>query len=253
MNYKVLLLALFLPISIFAQSVEETQPLDRPFISDVNDMGITVNISGLIGNISGKPRVDIRGQNSVLARYNMRENLTVRVGFAPVIMSFHELSTDSVGKDLLEFDSTARQAAFSIRPGIEYHLKGTNRLDPYLALDGEAGIIGKFNAGAVTNITDTTGTATFRRTITEAGGYSLGAKASLGMNFFIAKNFALGLEYGMGVNYLVTGGDRQEVLQSDPVSGVETTKRELSSSRKFDTQFIVDPNVQFTISYFFGL
>ncbi len=251
MKNAILAVIFFLPFATYAQDTETIVNEPRAFISDPGDFGVTINASGLINNVMIRPRVDLRGQNSILFRYNVNENIVVRMGLAPTIMNFRGLSTDSVGKDLVEFDSTARQASFSFRPGVEFHFNGTNRLDPYVAIDGEAGLIGKFSAGAVTSITDTTGTATYKRTITEAGGYSLGAKANVGMNYFLVKNFALGLEYGMGVYYLVTGGDKQEVLQSDPVSGVASAKRELSSTRNLDTQLFVDPTVQLTISYYF--
>jgi len=72
------------------------------------------------------------------------------------------------------------------------------------------------------------------------------------MNYFISPKVAVGVEYGLGLRSLHTGGDRQDVLQSEPVSGSATTVRNLSSARVADTSFFVDPMVRITFSYFFG-
>jgi len=251
---KNLIAALFLIISggVTAQD-SLSQMVPNEFLPDSKDLGISLNVSGLIMNINSVPRQDLRGQSSILVRYVINDHLTFRTGIAPTVSSYRIASTDSVAKDLVEFDSTARQSAFSIRPGLEYHFKGTKRLDPYAALDIEAGIIGGLKAGSNRDISDTTGTSTYKRTITEAGGFALGAKVSFGFNYFVVKRLALGLEYGMGINYSATGGDRQEVLQIEPTSGTATTQRQLSSARVFNTNVFVDPMAQFTLSYFFSL
>ena len=253
MKYLLALVLLIAFAGLRAQDLIQLAPVPNEYLTDAKDVGITVNITGLINNISSVPRQDLRGQNSVVLRYVINDHLTFRTGIAPRVMSYRVSSTDSAGKDLVEFDSTARQSSFSIRPGIEYHFKGTKRLDPYAAFDAEVGIIGSFNAGSNTNISDTTGTSKYKRTITEAGGFGLGAKLSFGFNYFVAKRLALGVEYGMGVAYTATGGDRQEVLQVDPTSGSDFTQRQLSSTRVFNTELYVDPMAQFTLSYFFSL
>lgn len=217
------------------------------------DLGITGNISGLIMNVNATPRNDFRGYSSLLVRYKIDDRFTFRVGLAPSIANYKVQSTDSVGKDLIEYDSTASQNSISIRPGIEYHITGTKRLDPYFAIDAEAGTISKFNSKANKSITDTTGTSKMLRTINEAGGYSLGLKLSAGMNYFLAQKLALGLEYGLGLSYLTTGGDRQEVIQAQPVSGSSSTTRILGSRRTNDLDLFIDPSIQFTLSYFFSI
>jgi hypothetical protein len=248
----------FLSFAVFSQETEKTKPVEEPYVSreylpDAKDFGITVNMTGVITNISLNNRMDLRGATMMIVRYNINDNMTFRLGLAPSIMNARTNNTDSVGKDLVQFDSTAKQSSISFRPGVEFHLNGTKRLDPYIAVDGEFGVIGKFSAGSVTNITDTTGTAKITRTITENGGFAFGAKLSLGMNYFVAKRVAFGLEYGLGIGSLITGGDRQEVLQTDPVSGSASTTRILSSARSTNTMMFIDPMVQLTFSYFFGL
>lgn len=255
---KLILLLMILPLALTTVNAQDSlnsksvRSLES-FYPQEGDVGITVNVNGLISNISATPRQDLRGANTLLIRYNLKNNLTARLGLAPSVMSYRELSTDSVGKDLVQFDSTARRSSVSIRPGLELHLKGTRRLDPYIAMDVEMGIVGKFSAGSVTTVTDTTGAAKFTRTITEDGGFALGAKLSAGMNYFVAKKLAFGLEYGMGVSSVTSGGDRQDVLQIEPVSGTPSTVSNRSSTRVRDLNLFVDPTVQITISYFFSL
>ncbi|MEX2597583.1 MAG: hypothetical protein WEC59_11695 [Salibacteraceae bacterium] len=262
---KIIAISLFSLISIsslhaqdslsVAQSDELTDKSKslRSFKPMPGDLGVMVNVEGLISNISMNPGRDLLNNASFFLRYTQSENITFRIGFAPQINRTNVMSTDSIGKDLVEFDSTYSQANFSVRPGVEFHLNGTKRLDPYFAIDAELGLIGKTNIGSVSQTTDTTGTSRMVRTITEAGGYALGAKLSFGMNYFVAPKLFLGMEYGLGITNYVTGGDRQEVVQIEPVSGANTTIRDLSSTRSNNFNFYVDPMVRLTVGYFFGL
>lgn len=217
------------------------------------DIGITANVTGLIQNITFQNRTDLIGASLLYLRVNQSDRITWRIGLSPRIVNTQALSTDSVGKDLVEFDSTFKQSAIGFRPGVEFHFEGTRRLDPYVAIEADLGIIGKQSIGSVTNTTDTTGTSRLIRTITEDGGYTLGARLSFGANYFVAKKLFLGLEYGMGFSNIVTGGDRQEVVQIEPVSGSNVTISNPSSTRTSNTMFAIDPTVQFTIGYFFSL
>ena len=251
MKHLLFLFAVLFSINAWSQT-DSLSDDSSPFKPDMGSWGATVNVSGAIASIGGTPRTDQRGRSLALVRYVINDNFTFRLGVAPHLFSTRVLSTDSVGKDLVERDSSARQASVSFRPGVEYHFAGTKRLDPDVALDAEFGVVGQYSSGSVTNVTDTTGTAKFTRTITEAGGFGVGAQLGIGFNYFLAKQLAIGMEYGMGIQHLVTGGDRQEVLQGDPVSGSPFTIREISSERTYQTNFLVDPMVQFTLSYFFS-
>ncbi|GAB4381737.1 MAG: hypothetical protein Kow0075_13530 [Salibacteraceae bacterium] len=213
--------------------------------------GVTFNASGLVAAMRFANRTDLIGNAVLTGRYVYNDRLIFRVGLAPKVYAYNETRSDSVGKDLVQFDTNSRQAMFSILPGIEYHINTGNRLDPYVGIELEAGLVGTRRAGSVRNFSDTTGTARYTRTVTEAGGFSIGARLFTGMNFFIAKGFAFGFEYGVGLRNITTGGDRQEVLQSEPVSGTSSVQRDLSSGRVSQTYFMVDPAVQFTLSYYF--
>ena len=232
-----------------ANAQEENDSTSRYFPEN-KDFGVTLNVSGLINSITVLPNQDLLNSNSLLLRYKQSERITYRLGIAPNIFRFNEQRTDSLGKDLVEFDSTASQSMISFRPGVEFHLNGTKRLDPYVAVDAEFGVIGKNNIGSTSNVTDTTGTSRVVRTITEDGGFVLGARATLGMNYFIAPKLFFGLEYGLGLSNIVSGGDRQEVVQFEPVSGSNTITRDLSSTRTSNLIFYVDPTVQITFGYF---
>jgi len=249
-RYLMLCLCVALSVLSFAQEDADTR---SEFYPSVGDFGVTGNISGLISNISVTSNTDLINTNSLVLRYTKGKNLTYRVGLAPRINNFSVNRTDSVGKNLVEFDSNASATNISIRPGIEYHFKGTNRLDPYTVFDVELGVVGSQKMNSVTNVTDTAGTAKTKRTITEDGGFSLGAKVGLGMNFYVSPKLFLGVEYGVGVMNVVSGGDRQEVVQVEPVSGSNTTTRNLSSTRTSQVGLYVDPMIQLTVGYFFGL
>lgn len=237
--------------NIFAQS--DSASSRSAFYPAVGDYGVMGNISGLLSTVQTSNRTDLLNQTAVTVRYVKSENLTFRLGVAPKVMRYNVLATDSVGKDLVQFDSTARRSQISFRPGVEYHLKGTKRLDPYAAADLEFGIVGGLKIGSTTSTRDTTGTALLTRTITEDGGYTLGAKMSFGMNYYISPKIFVGAEYGFGFYNITTGGDRQEVAQYVPVSGTQQTTRILSSNRVTQSNFFVDPMIQLTFGYFFGI
>lgn len=232
----------------FAQDTkpDTLRPADRSF-------GAVLNTTGLISNITATPQTDLLSSSSLFMRYKVNDKFTFRLGVAPRIGRVNQTRTDSVGKDLVEYDSTASQSRFSLFPGVEYHLKGTKRLDPYVAADLELGLVGRLNVGVVENTSDTTGTSKVTRTITEDGGYAIGARLRLGMNYFIAPNLFLGVEYGLGFSTVISGGDREDVTQIDPVSGSSSVVRELSATRTNNLAFGVDPAVQITFGYFFSL
>lgn len=249
-NFTLSAILLLICTGIFAQT--DSNSTASPFFPESKDVGVVGNVSGLINAIQATNRTDLRSQSAVTLRYVYNDKLTFRLGLAPKVDRHSTLSTDSVGKDQVRFDSTATQSSISFRPGVEYHLRGTKRLDPYMAADLEFGIVGGLKVGSSTNITDTTGTSSLTRTITEDGGFSFGAKLSLGMNYFVSKKLFVGAEYGLGFYSMATGGDRQEVAQFEPVSGSAQTDRILSSTRVTNSSMFVDPMIQLTIGYFFS-
>ena len=234
-----------------ASVAQDASDSTSKYFPNNKDFGVTMNVTGLINSITVLPNQDLLNSNSLLLRYKQSERITYRLGIAPNIYRFNQQSTDSIGKDLVEFDSTASRSMISFRPGAEFHLQGTKRLDPYVAVDAELGVIGKTNIGSTSNVTDTTGTSRVVRTITEDGGFVLGARATVGMNYFFAEKMFFGLEYGLGLSNIVAGGDRQEVVQFEPLSGSNSITRDLSSTRSSNLNFYVDPRVQITFGYFF--
>lgn len=249
---KIFLAGLVGCLLIQSANAQDSTAIDRNLYPKKGNVGVTANVNGLINAISLNTNRDLNNSSLLLLRYMHSERLTYRIGFAPEVYNYNLTSTDSVGKDLIEYDSTISQSSFSIRPGVEYHFTGTKRLDPYVALDGEFGFVGKMNINSVRTSSDTTGTSRTMRTITEDGGYAWGAKLSFGMNYFVAPKLFFGVEYGLGVRGIARGGDRQDVIQVEPVSGSNTIVRELSSSRTSQMNFFVDPGVKITFGYFFG-
>jgi hypothetical protein len=247
-------------VGVFAQTDISNQPSameevstseTSPYFPQAGDFGVLLNVNGLINAINLNTPASVLGNNSLVLRYTKSPQVTYRLGLAPSIYRNRARSTDSINTTLVEFDSTASRSQFSIQPGVEFHLKGTKRLDPYAVLQADFGLIGRMNINSITDVTDTTGTSRTLRTITEDGGYAIGGGIRLGANYFLSQNFFLGLEYGIGANALISGGDRQEVIQVEPVSGSNTTTRVLSSARNSGVDFGVGQAVQITIGYFF--
>ena len=249
---KLSLLFIASSISLFSIAQTDLTASNSEFFPKQGDFGIMGNVSGLISTIQASPRTDLRNESAFTFRYVQNEKLVFRFGLAPNIARYSAVSTDSIGKDLVNFDSTASRSSISFKPGIEYHFVGTKRLDPYMAFDLEFGLVGGLNIGSSTDITDTTGTSILTKTITEDGGFGVGTKLSFGLNYFITKKLFFGAEYGLGFRSITSGGDRQEVEQFQPVSGSSQTTRILSSNRVTTSDFFVDPRIQLTIGYFFS-
>lgn len=114
---------------------------------------------------------------------------TVFVGFGS--------STDIINEDP-EMKSSSSNFDISIRPGIEQHFVGTDRLSPYVG--GEA-IIGFSTSGTKTDTQDPTDPDNFEALKTSSGVFSVGVNAIAGMDFYFADNIYLGAEFGFGIQF----------------------------------------------------
>ena len=99
-----------------------------------------------------------------------------------------------------------------IRPGIEKHFKGTDRLSPYIGMEF---IVGFQTSTIVSEITD--GENKFKNPST-SDGFSLGIGGLAGFDYYIARNLFLGLELNYSLTYF--NQFKEKTILSD---GSETT------------------------------
>jgi len=226
------------------QKTESIKPLK-------NYMGATFNLTGLVDNIGLRSIDDINGNESVMLRYYVKDDLVMRIGFGLNSSSKKFSSVDSLGSALQEYDSTYTQSDFYISPGIEHHMGASKRLDPYIGGRMAFGILGKRKSSSETVFTDTTGTGTRTLDSEMDGGFSFGLHAILGFNYFFTNQLAIGAEYVWGFNSITTGGDFSTVEIDTPISGSSTTTRTTGSARERDAGFVMSSTAGITLSYFF--
>ncbi|MGE0560743.1 MAG: outer membrane beta-barrel protein [Flavobacteriales bacterium] len=220
------------------------------------DWGISINISGLINNITLQNQKDGAGNYVIFGRKYIKDDVAIRLGFNVAYDNQKWNSEDSIiigsgSTALRQIDSTISRFDFSISGGYEKHLGSTKRLDPYFAGVLTIGRIGNTETTANTNVKDITGTDKTQHIIQQDGGFYFGIGGVAGFNYFIAPKFSLGAEFGYFYSYSKTGGDYNESVVNTPVSGSQSS----TFSRGIDEQSINSLNVNSTasimLSYFF--
>lgn len=139
---------------------------------------------------------------------------------------------DGNGDEVILKDVTS-SFTIDLRPGIEFHFAGTNRLSPYY---GGEGIIGFRSSTQKTEDLDADNTTVImnkRKNSGNDGYFRLGANAILGADFYVAKSVYLGTEIGFGLRFDL---EHDDVLI--PENGDEST------IAFGGTNFTLGPNVQ---------
>ncbi|MGD1846581.1 MAG: hypothetical protein ACFB10_14430 [Salibacteraceae bacterium] len=242
---------LLLSLGSFAASAQLTEQEKRQFKPTEQHWGLTFNLTGLIDNISLNSLRDDVNNEALLIRYYYTDNLVFRSGLGFNTFRMKTETVDSVGSSEVKFDSTFSQNNFFFAPGIETHLKGSNKLDPYLGASLAFGAIGKTNIDTDQQTTDTLGLARVTTTEERGGGFSLGINLIAGFNYFFTQNLSIGAEYQLGFRNLRTGGDFTRSTTVFPVSGSSTSTREVGSNVVTDSGLRTSSTAGITLSYFF--
>ena len=249
---KIVLLLAFLVLSIVivnAQS-DTLKPIK-------GDWGFSLNITGIINNITGENNKDTLGQYNLFARHYIKNDIAIRLGFGVSYLNQNTFNEDSVtivstGSRALEVkDSSISRFDFKVAVGIEKHLGTTKRLDPYLG--GELAIIriGATNINSSIDLTDVTGTAKEKTIIKQDGGVGFGMLGIAGFNYFLSKNLSLGAEFGYGLVYSKSGGDYSNSNNITPVSGEQTNSFTSGKVGTSQTSIGATPTGGIMLSFFF--
>ncbi|XWN38762.1 MAG: hypothetical protein ROO71_07365 [Balneola sp.] len=109
-----------------------------------------------------------------------------------------------LGADIQKPDEDQKNSTFeiNIRPGIEMHFDGTEKLSPYIG--GELDLAYKksgstFSANANQEFTIEGAWSSFGQ---ERGFYRIGLNAIAGADFYIARQLYLGTEFGFGFEFI---------------------------------------------------
>jgi len=245
------LLALFVLISISLSSFAQVKEV-KEFKPKEGNFGVVFNIAGLISNINVAPVKDPLGNDVILAKYYLKDNHVIRLGFGMQSYNSKYQLVDSLGSSKVAYDSTFKKFNLYISPAYEYHLPGLKRLDPYIGAGLNFGILGKNKQQIDIETTDTTGTDKRQITYNKDGGFMFGINGIIGFNYYIAPKLAMGLEYNIGYYWARDGGDWERVTIDTPVSGSSTSRREIGSERLASGGFDLANNLSITVSYYFG-
>lgn len=220
------------------------------------DWGISINISGIINNITLQNQKDGAGNYVVFGRKYIKDDVAIRLGLNVAYNSNNWNSEDSViigtgNSALRTIDSTVSRFDFSLSGGYEKHFGNTKRLDPYFAGVLTIGRIGNTETKANTNVKDVTGTDKTQHIIQQDGGFYFGLGAVAGFNYFIAPKFSLGAEFGYFYSYSKTGGDYNESVVNTPVSGAQSSTFSLGINEQSSNSLNVNSTASIMLSYFF--
>ena len=210
---KKLLLFIFLavPSLLWAQSIEETTNGFKPVAGEktielqLRPFGdYPININGL------------RLRSFVTSTQARRLNVFLSVNSNSDIIQ--QANPDF---NLQELKSTNSAFNISVSPGMEYHLKGTERISPYYGWEGNIA----FRQSSVKTESQNGDEVNYTRTInptTNPGYFRLGANVLAGLDIYIIKKLYLGTELSFGAsytNYLSTRttSDAPGFTQPEPV------------------------------------
>ena len=130
--------------------------------------------------------------------------VSVFVGFD----SSTDVSLGGGSDGLGELNSTSSTFDFSVRPGLEKHFTGTDKLSPYIG--GEV-LVG-FSSS--TEKDEMYATEAFENK-TKNGSLTFGLNALAGVDYYFAQNIYLGAEFGFGFSFESMNDTKFESTQND--------------------------------------
>jgi len=190
------------------------QEANKPVAGNVTT---EIAVQGLINNMSFNIQDQAFGNGAMFkARYFKTENLAYR---ALVFANIQSETTKATPDDLKE-----NTFGLGVGFGVEKHFTGTDRLSPYVGVDG---ILGFDSSKATQGSNETKGPNTFR----------IGVRGVFGADYYVAKKLYLGVEGGLGLFYKSTG--------KTEVNG--TTTSEGGSSFSFSPSLVGGVRVGFVL------
>jgi hypothetical protein len=192
------------------------------------------NLEFLVAPLSGNP-VSIAG---IKYRSFSTESSAIRV----TVFLGYDTSTDvSLGGEdgETEFNSTSSSFDISVRPGIEKHFTGTDKLSPYYG--GEL-LVGFSSSSDKEEEYDFFEEETYETTVKD-GMVTFGANAIAGFDYYFAQNVYIGAEMGFGLAFSSMSDTKFESTQD----GADDFESPNGSS------FTVGPNAvgQFRVGFLF--
>lgn len=195
-------------IGNFGNSLLEDQPVPDPLL--------------ILGEITVE---DLVPQNMLMYKKYYDNEWASRLGFGINSVSSKNISGDSTGFDLGYATTETKLSAFSVglSLGIEKHMGGSGKVDPYLGVELNLAYLGKINFNQTTDYSDTTVAVTTEFDASYKGGLGFGVNLLGGFDYFFSENISIGGEAGIGFSSVSVGGDYESTTTSASTPGTTTT------------------------------
>ena len=166
-------------------------------------------------------------------RYFASENKAYRLNVFLGSTSKKEITQDANGSNP-ELTTKSNEMNISIRPGIEKHMAGTDRLSPYIGAELNLTFNTSKEEKEAQNADNTKNTTTTKG---KKGYTSLGIGAVSGVDFYFAKSIYMGAEIGFALNMTSNSKVKTEI-SGDPNITTNPSDSKGDSSFQFGPTFI---------------
>ncbi len=246
-------------VEVQPQSQEQSAATTKAYRTEAGRFGVEAAIDLKDGfSFKEKDYVDGEGFDGfkggrITAIYTLSDQLALRCGFGLHVSKTYKHDKETVKDEVYEeiknttdVKSHTTRSQFEILPGVVYSFKGTERLEPYIGIEGVFGF-DKNRTNAKEDISSND--ADFQNYNTKSKntstGVFFGANGFTGFNFFLCKDLFIGAEFGFG--FKVTPTDRVEKAELED-SRVETPKEEENDDKHFghttDINLLFNPSIR---------
>lgn len=208
----VLFASICLSIGSFAQTPVATVEASDLMPSDGNN---AFSLEVLLGQSFGGGSSLVTSPG-VKLRYFVQDNMAIRFGLSYFSYLSQDVATENADGSGEQGTYNSWNSNFRTKVGFEYHFGETNRLSPYVGIDG---IIGFGNMRMEGTNYNSGSYALGYNTNSENKTFTYGTNILAGIDFYIAKNLYLGAEFGYGLEWMID----KEGTNSINDNGTETT------------------------------
>lgn len=215
---KKILLSVVLGAAVITANAQEFKPTKG---HKTAEFGLTGGLDNTAFDLS-------EGAGLLRGRYFKSDNVAYRLGLR--VENTNETSK-VYGTGAFEGKEGSVKESFTgiaLNLGIEKHFAGTDRLSPYIGADLVFGMMNEKTTRE--NVTGFTYSDTYSSELKGPGEFSVGVRAVIGADYYIAKHLYLGVEAGLGVAYGVSG----KTKFSETISGTTTSTETKSAGNRFD-------------------
>lgn len=184
---------LVLSFTSFAQQTQEgdTKPTAEPIKNEYKPSSGETSLEVQFEPFGNNP-IDING---IRARFFSSPRKAFRLNvFLRYDVDSEITQQDDPDNNLLELRNRTAVFALNIRPGYEWHLKGTERLSPYFGCELDLGYQLSRSRTESQNNMD----VNYLVNKNVDGFFRAGANAIAGLDFYVSKKLFLGTEFGFG-------------------------------------------------------